>query len=168
MIIDLDAHQGNGHARDHMDRTKYCVFDVYNHYIYPGDQYAKQGITYDYDASEIEHDYAYLQTLLRKLPEAFEAFKPDFVIYAAGTDCMAGDPLGRLDISPEGIIQRDEIVFRIALNDFKVPIVMLFAGGYQMSNAPTIAMSIKNLFDKFNLNMTGKYIPREPPQEELI
>jgi len=41
MIIDLDAHQGNGHARDHMDRTKYCVFDVYNHYIYPGDDFAK-------------------------------------------------------------------------------------------------------------------------------
>jgi histone deacetylase 11 len=37
MIIDLDAHQGNGHARDHMDRLKYCVFDVYNHEIYPGD-----------------------------------------------------------------------------------------------------------------------------------
>lgn len=37
MIIDLDAHQGNGHAKDHMDRLKYCIFDVYNHEIYPGD-----------------------------------------------------------------------------------------------------------------------------------
>jgi histone deacetylase 11 len=31
MIIDLDAHQGNGHELDHQDRSKFYVFDVYNH-----------------------------------------------------------------------------------------------------------------------------------------
>jgi histone deacetylase 11 len=31
MIIDLDAHQGNGHERDHQDREKYYIIDAYNH-----------------------------------------------------------------------------------------------------------------------------------------
>jgi histone deacetylase 11 len=88
------------------------------------------------------------------LPQAFSEFKPDFVIYNAGTDCMSGDPLGRLDLSPEAIIQRDEIVFRIAMLEHKIPIVMLLSGGYQHSNAPCIAMSIHNLVSKFNLNLT--------------
>jgi histone deacetylase 11 len=153
LIIDLDAHQGNGHERDHGDRLKYCIFDVYNHYIYPGDQEAKKAISYDIDASECPDDYSYLLQLERQLPKAFQEFKPDFVIYNAGTDCMDGDPLGRLNLSPEAIIQRDEIVFRIAMLDHKVPIVMLLSGGYQHSNAPCIAMSIRNLVEKFNLSL---------------
>ena len=40
LIIDLDAHQGNGHERDHMDKEKYYIIDAYNHRIYPGDDYA--------------------------------------------------------------------------------------------------------------------------------
>lgn len=40
---------------------------------------------------------------------------PEFIIYNAGTDCMEGDPLGRLGITAEGIIQRDEIVFQHCL-----------------------------------------------------
>ena len=40
-----------------------------------------------------------------------DAFNPDFVIYNAGTDCMEHDPLGNLNISPAGIIARDEVVF---------------------------------------------------------
>lgn len=130
LIIDLDAHQGNGHARDHMDRNKYCIFDVYNHYIYPGDEDAKRGISYDINALDCNDDMSYLDKIDDELPNAFEKFKPDFVIYNAGTDCMSGDPLGRLDLSPDAIIKRDEIVFRLAYEVYKVPIVMLLSGGY--------------------------------------
>jgi histone deacetylase 11 len=33
------------------------------------------------------------------------------IIYNAGTDCMKNDPLGDLNISPQGIIKRDELMF---------------------------------------------------------
>ena len=72
------------------------------------------------------------------------------VIYNAGTDCMHGDPLGRLNISPQGIVNRDEAVFDECFKA-KVPIVMVLSGGYQLSNAPVIADSIRNLISKFNL-----------------
>lgn len=45
MIIDLDAHQGNGHERDHLNRTDIFIVDAYNHNIYPGDSYAQQAIS---------------------------------------------------------------------------------------------------------------------------
>ena len=47
LIIDLDAHQGNGHERDHKDREKYYIIDAYNHSIYPGDQVAEPFIRHD-------------------------------------------------------------------------------------------------------------------------
>jgi histone deacetylase 11 len=44
---------------------------------------------------------------LDALQEDIDAFRPEFVIYNAGTDILEGDPLGRLRISAEGIILRD-------------------------------------------------------------
>ena len=64
---------------------------------------------------------------------------------------MRGDPLGRLRITEQGIIDRDELVFRHAYEVNKVPIVMILSGGYQMTNAPVIAESIRNLDAKFAL-----------------
>ena len=49
--------------------------------------------------------------------ESINNFMPEFIIYNAGTDCMEGDPLGRLGITAEGIIQRDEIVFQHCLKN---------------------------------------------------
>ncbi|XP_031238439.1 histone deacetylase 11 isoform X3 [Mastomys coucha] len=40
-IIDLDAHQGNGHERDFMGDKRVYIMDVYNRHIYPGDRFAK-------------------------------------------------------------------------------------------------------------------------------
>ena len=37
MIIDLDAHQGNGHELDHKNDPSTYILDAYNHNIYPGD-----------------------------------------------------------------------------------------------------------------------------------
>ena len=35
MIVDLDAHQGNGHERDHLNDPDCYIVDAYNHGIYP-------------------------------------------------------------------------------------------------------------------------------------
>ena len=48
------------------------------------------------------------------------------------------------------MIRRDEIVFNFALKA-QIPILMVLSGGYQQVNAPTIASSIENLINKFNL-----------------
>lgn len=41
LIIDLDAHQGNGHERDFMNDPLCYIIDAYNPHIYPGDMYAR-------------------------------------------------------------------------------------------------------------------------------
>ena len=63
---------------------------------------------------------------------------------------MEGDPLSGLNITSEGIVRRDELVFKIAL-ERHIPILMVLSGGYQKKNAPCIAESIANLYIKFNL-----------------
>ena len=51
MIIDLDAHQGNGHERDFKNDPLVYIIDFYNHNIYPGDNMAATSIDYDENVS---------------------------------------------------------------------------------------------------------------------
>lgn len=37
--------QGNGHERDFLDDKRVFIMDMYNRFIYPGDEYAKSELT---------------------------------------------------------------------------------------------------------------------------
>ena len=150
MIVDLDAHQGNAHETDFTGDADVFILDAYNREIFPGDAVAKQGIDLAVELGSFTADAEYLQKVKTALDAAFAEFRPDIVIYNAGTDILENDPLGALDISPEGVAARDEMVFGKALGA-KVPVVMLLSGGYQPSNAEVIADSILNLREKFKL-----------------
>jgi len=154
MIIDLDAHQGNGHERDFTHdvlvlKTVY-IFDIYSCPNYPSDYDAKRAISYGHPLPYNTDDLTYMNILTKKLPESLDEFKPDIIYYNAGTDCLKGDPIGALGLSAKCIIQRDEFVFD---NAFKrnIPIVMVLSGGYQQNNARVIADSIINLDKKFHI-----------------
>ncbi|XP_047203900.1 histone deacetylase 11 isoform X2 [Girardinichthys multiradiatus] len=143
-IIDLDAHQGNGHERDFLDDTRVFIMDMYNHNIYPGDLYAKRAIKRKVELDWGTEDFEYLQKVELHAGGALNEVHPDIIVYNAGTDILDGDPLGGLSISPQGIVKRDEIVFRAA-KQRGIPILMVTSGGYQKKTARIIADSILNL-----------------------
>ncbi|XP_067907897.1 histone deacetylase 11 isoform X3 [Heterodontus francisci] len=144
MIIDLDAHQGNGHERDFMDDKRVYIMDVFNRYIYPGDGFAKRAIKWKIELDWDTEDSEYLQKVETHMSKALQEVTPDIIVYNAGTDILDGDQLGGLAISPQGIIKRDEKVFEAARKR-KIPILMVTSGGYQRSTARIIADSILNL-----------------------
>lgn len=150
MIIDLDAHQGNGHGADFGDDPDVYILDAYNAEIYPQDTAAEKGIdlAIKLESGEIPADF--LPRVKDALTKAFAEFSPDLVVYVAGTDILAGDPLGQMAITPEAVIERDALVFAHSIaND--APIVMLLGGGYQKSSADVITSSILNLREQFKL-----------------
>ncbi|XP_078270078.1 histone deacetylase 11 isoform X2 [Rhinoraja longicauda] len=144
MIIDLDAHQGNGHERDFMDDNRVYILDAFNRYIYPGDGYAKRAIKWKIELEWDTEDSEYLAKVETHVAKALREVTPDIIVYNAGTDILDGDQLGGLAVSPEGIIKRDETIF-MAARTYKIPILMVTSGGYQRSTARIIADSILNL-----------------------
>lgn len=99
MIIDLDAHQGNGHERDFLSDDTVYIMDMFNYEIYPRDFKAKEGINLAVRLESQTQDVPYLSQLKHSLKKAFEEFKPDLVVYNAGTDCLDGDTVGHLGLS---------------------------------------------------------------------
>lgn len=159
LIIDCDVHQGNGLERDklRMNDTSTIIVDVYNKDIYPGDVQARKGITIERRIGSGTGDADYLNALQSALDEVAAGIsngmcaKPDLLYYNAGTDILVGDPLGSLNVSEQGVVKRDEMVFQLAV-DVQCPIVMLLSGGYTKKSAPTVVNSIRNLYDVFQLH----------------
>lgn len=63
MIVDLDAHQGNGHERDFMNNSFVYIMDMYNFRIYPKDQEAKLAIRYAVELQPRTKNRDYLRKL---------------------------------------------------------------------------------------------------------
>ncbi|CAK73214.1 unnamed protein product (macronuclear) [Paramecium tetraurelia] len=143
VIVDLDAHQGNGYERDFLQDSSVYIIDFYNSYIYPGDHEAEQAINCFEHVDKNTTDEQYIMTLQRNLEKHLKD-DMEFIIYNAGSDIMGGDPLGNCCISPAGLQRRDEVVFKWA-NHKKIPILMLLSGGYQKENTYAIGESILQL-----------------------
>lgn len=158
MIVDLDAHQGNGHEAYFKDKVqlngrvdfniekregKVAIFDMYGDYNYPYRD-SEEYITYPFRLQLGIQDTEYLKILKENLPKAIAQFKPDFILYNAGTDILDGDPLGRLKVSQRGVIARDQFVFE-QTRDNNIPIAMVTSGGYTKQSAIVIAHSIENI-----------------------
>ncbi|XP_039295037.1 histone deacetylase 11 isoform X2 [Nilaparvata lugens] len=144
MIVDLDAHQGNGYQRDFINNQKVYIMDVYNKRIYPRDTDAKKSINCKVELEPFTSDETYLDLVEKNLDDSLDTFQPDILVYNAGTDILEGDRLGCLSVSPKGILRRDLLVFQKA-SERGIPIVMLTSGGYLKVTAKIIANSILNL-----------------------
>lgn len=152
LIIDLDAHQGNGHEEIAQGNPNIAIFDMYNADTWPGDYAVQERINYNYPLKSGTADKEYLDILTRELPRAIDQVKPDLIIYNAGSDIYIKDMIGRLAVSEKGIIERDDFVFQQALGR-KIPIMMLLSGGYHADSYRTVSESIKNVWNKYLKNM---------------
>src|SRR5262249_3392621 len=82
----------------------------------------------DIELDEGLGDDEYLTILRQTLPRVAE-FAPQFVFYQGGVDVLASDALGKLRLTPEGVRERDRMVFQF-VKELNVPIVLTQGGGY--------------------------------------
>ncbi len=128
---------------------------MYNQDVFPGDLEAQKNVDYKVPLDSYTDGKEYLESLTEALQNIAHNF--DLIFYNAGTDVLAGDRLGLLNLKKDEIIKRDEIVFKYAF-EHNTPIVMVLSGGYQKSNAKIIADSILNLRQKFFIKLQSKSI----------
>jgi histone deacetylase 11 len=142
MVIDLDAHQGNGTILCLRDDPDTYTFSMYEADIYPipkavGDQ--------DVALPAGMNDSTYLNLLSQQLPQAFARFgRPDIVFYVAGCDSVKGDSLAHLSMTPAGIVERDRMVINTCREE-EVPVVMTLGGGYSRDAWRAHYLSIRQI-----------------------
>lgn len=149
IIIDLDAHQGNGHERIYRGQEHAFIFDMYNQSIYPMDHYARERIDYHIPLNSGVNSSAYLDLLHHKLPEALDrVHKPGIAFYIAGTDIYEGDLLGGMKVSEDAVLQRD----RFVIDQFVsrgIPLAIVLGGGYSKESYRMVTAMVAYILEKW-------------------
>ena len=154
LYVDLDAHQGNGVARVFADDPSVFLFDLYNRDIYPHDTEARRRIDCDLPVPSGYDDSRYLATVTKELPRFLDALagplqsKPRLAFYNAGTDVLAGDPLGRMGVSADAVFERDRFVLE-AITQHSIPCVVLPSGGYTRESHRLVARTAGWILETF-------------------
>lgn len=124
-IVDCDVHQGNGTATLFAGEKDTFTFSMHGANNYP---LFKAQSSLDVELPDGTSDDEYLECLAKNLPAVFKN-DPELVFYLAGADPFAGDKLGRLSLSIDGLRERDAYVLRECF-EREVPVVTVMSGGY--------------------------------------
>jgi acetoin utilization deacetylase AcuC-like enzyme len=124
-VIDLDVHQGDGTAQIFNGEPEVLTFSMHCETNFP---FRKQQSKIDVSLQEGTGDEDYLKQLGAVLPRVFE-FRPEMVFYQSGVDGLYADALGKLQLTHQGLKQRDRAVM-MAVRAAAVPLVITLGGGY--------------------------------------
>lgn len=166
MVVDLDVHQGNGTAvifgrrlnsdqqpslaEPKVTRNEHAWMrespidektDVFTISLHQENNYPawKPPSCIDVNFVDGVPDQPYLEWLRKALDTAFAKFQPELIAYVAGADPYREDQLGGLDLTVEGLRQRDDIVFRTA-REKRIPVFVTLAGGYARNVEDTVTI----------------------------
>ncbi|MBU3021830.1 histone deacetylase [Aestuariibacter sp. A3R04] len=127
MVIDCDVHQGDGTAKLAENDARIFTLSVHCERNFP---HRKQQSDVDIGLEKGTTDAEYLETLEQALILAFRQCAPDFVIYDAGVDVHEDDDLGLLNVSTQGVYERDKLVLDWCQRE-GIPVACVIGGGYQ-------------------------------------
>ena len=125
-IVDCDVHQGNGTAAIFRGDASVFTLSLHGAKNYP---FRKEQSDLDVELEDGTDDDTYLAALAPALETALTRARPDVVFYLAGADPYEGDRLGRLKLTIEGLLRRDELVLE-ACRARRLPVVITMGGGY--------------------------------------
>jgi histone deacetylase 11 len=146
LVVDLDAHQGNGTAATIRPWPWASILDVYEEDLYPIPKLPEDfPIPIPAGLAGAE----YLAIVDESLPRALDAVKPDLVIYNAGSDPYVEDPLTRLRLSRADIADRDLLVASL-VRERGIAMAMVLSGGYARESWRVHADGIEAILTRFD------------------
>lgn len=126
LIVDLDVHQGDGTAVIFAGREDILTFSMHGEKNFP---VRKARSFRDVALPDGTGDADYLAILGRELDALIARHRPQLILYQGGVDVFAGDRLGRLALTLEGIAARDALVAGRA-HAAGIPMAATLGGGY--------------------------------------
>ncbi|KAK0198581.1 histone deacetylase complex catalytic component RPD3 [Armillaria mellea] len=137
LYIDIDAHHGDGveEAFYTTDRVMTCSFHKYGEF-FPGtgelrDIGVMKGKYYalNFPLRDGVSDENYKSVFEPVIRQVMESYNPSAIVLQCGTDSLAGDKLGCLNLSMRGHANCVKFV-----KSFNKPLLLLGGGGYTMRN----------------------------------
>ena len=132
-ILDLDVHQGDGTATILQNIDGALTISLHCQENFP---FRKAVSDHDLELEANSSDEQFLQKVNQAIDIAIK-FNPQLILYQAGVDGLATDALGKLNITREGMGERNKLVFEMAVKH-SIPTVVFMGGGYSKPISHTI------------------------------
>lgn len=123
-VVDCDVHQGDGTAALLAGRPEIATYSIHAEKNFP---VRKARSTLDVPLADGIDDSGYLTKLEETLAPFLIEHRPQLILYQAGVDPFAGDRLGRLALTLDGLRARERLVMRLAAG---MPVASTVGGGY--------------------------------------
>jgi acetoin utilization deacetylase AcuC-like enzyme len=144
--VDTDAHQGDGTADTIRPWPWAHLLDFFEEDLFP---WPKAEEPLPVPLPPRTNGAEYLGRLQELLPTALDRYRPDLVLYNAGSDVLWSDPLSRLSLTAEEMAERDLYVVT-AVREGGVPLAMVLSGGYGPASWEAHARSIEGILARFD------------------
>jgi histone deacetylase 11 len=151
LVVDLDAHQGDGTAAVLQDWDWASIYDLYEDDLFP---FPKQPEDHPIPVGAGLAGSEYLGIVRDTLPAVLDAERPDLVVYNAGSDPFAGDPLARYRLTADDLAERDLLVADL-VRERSIPLAMVLSGGYSAQSWKIHADAIEGILTRFDRRRPG-------------
>ncbi len=146
LIVDTDAHQGNGTADAVRPWPWAHILDLFEQDIFP---WPKVDEDIPVPLPPRTNGAEYMDLLREHLPRALDRYRPDLVVYNAGSDVLWSDPLSALFLTAEEMAERDLFIVT-EVRERGVPLAMVLSGGYGPASWQAHARSIEGILARFD------------------
>ena len=141
-VVDCDVHHGNGTAFIFAGDPTVFTFSIHQQQNYPA---WKPASDLDIGLPDRTTDDEYLARLADRLPSVIRSH-PQIIVYVAGSDPFAGDRLGGLALTLEGLRRRDRLVLDAAAAA-SIPVAVVLAGGYALEVGDTVQAHVNTVVE---------------------
>jgi len=139
LIVDWDLHHGNGTQHSFEEDPTILYFSTHQFPYYPGTgAYSEigtgkgRGFTINVPLTIGYGDAEYLSLFHRILNPVAMEYKPELILVSAGFDIYIGDPLGGMNVTPQGFAAMTRSIMDIADQCCAGKLVLTLEGGYDL------------------------------------
>ncbi len=151
LIVDWDAHHGNGTQNIFYDDPSVFYFSVHQSPGYPGTGFSEEtgsgkgeGYTKNIPLPPGLGDKEYLDVFEKYLAPVADKYKPDLVLISAGFDAHIDDPMAEMNVTSTGFEKMASEVYSIAEKHCDGKLAMVLEGGY---NPKALSYSTKKVLE---------------------
>ncbi len=141
LIVDSDVHHGDGTATLCQNEPDIATLSFHCDKNFPA---RKPSSDFDVPLSRETEDAEFLASFEQVTQMALMHYQPDLIIYDAGVDIHVDDELGYLNVSTDGIYQRDCLMFEMAKSN-DIPIACVVGGGYRSQHQDLVPIHMQLL-----------------------
>ena len=147
MVIDYDAHHGNGTQAACMNNERFGFISTHQWGIYPGtgwidDAPHARGRLVNVPLYAFAGDETFARVADEIFKPVVESFRPQMLLISAGFDAHWNDPITSLGLSTQGFFNVSKKLVELAEEYCNGKIVFVLEGGYDPHNVANGAMAV--------------------------